>query len=195
MGPGVQARIPRLSRPPRNGPTGQSPRPPTNLHPMSAPAASRDLVPASIPTPAPADLAPFRLGLRVYWEDTDAGGVVFYANYLKFFERARTEWLRSLGVSQEALRVGERAQLVVLHTEVRYVLPARLDDWLEVSAHIEQSGRASVTVWQQAWRDADLLCEGRIRIACVDAEQLKPRRLPDAITQILPIRAEGRAQR
>ena len=119
----------------------------------------------------------FRFPVRVYWEDTDAGGVVFYANYLKFFERARTEWLRSRGFGQQDLR--ERAGLIFVVTDstVRYRQPARL----------EASGRASLIIAQQALR-ADtgaLLCEGTIRIGWVDAATLKPGRIPAAVLDVL----------
>ncbi len=134
---------------------------------------------------------PFIHAVRVYWEDTDAGGVVFYANYLKFFERARTEWLRALGVGQQALREATGAIFVVSDTALRYLAPARLDDLLQVSVQVVETGRVSMTLQQQAWRhNADgtppvLLCEGRIRIGCVDAQTLRPRRFPDPITQAL----------
>ena len=136
------------------------------------------------------DAAAFTHAVRVYWEDTDAGGVVFYANYLKFFERARTEWLRALGVGQQALREATGAIFVVSDTALRYLAPARLDDLLTVSVQQLETGRASMTLQQQAWRhNADgvqqLLCEGRIRIGCVDAQTLRPRRFPDAITEAL----------
>ncbi len=131
-------------------------------------------------TPAPV-AAPFSLDLRVYWEDTDAGGVVFYANYLKFFERARTEWLRGFGVSQEALRLKESAMFVVSETAVRYLLPARLDDLLRITVVPQPPGRASLTVAQQAWRGDTLLAEGTIRIGCVDSQSLRPRRMPASL--------------
>ncbi len=116
--------------------------------------------------------------LRVYWEDTDAGGVVFYANYLKFFERARTEWLRSLGHSQQRLRDETGAIFVVSDTSVRYLAPARLDDLLAVTVDVREAGRATMTIEQQAWRGGALLAEGTIRIACVDSANLRPRRIP-----------------
>jgi acyl-CoA thioester hydrolase len=132
---------------------------------------------------------PFRHTLRVYWEDTDAGGVVFYANYLKFFERARTEWLRGLGFAQQRLRTETGAIFVVADTSVRYLSPARLDDLLEVTVQPQEVGRASMVVLQQAWRnDAAtpvLLAEGSIRIGCVDAGTFTPRRIPTAILQTL----------
>ena len=123
--------------------------------------------------------------LRVYWEDTDAGGIVFYANYLKFFERARTEWLRSRGIEQHALREAYATIFVVAETRVRYMAPARLDDVVDVSVVPRSMGRASMTVHQQARRGVELLAEGEIRIGCVDAATLKPRRFPDAVTHKL----------
>jgi acyl-CoA thioester hydrolase len=101
-------------------------------------------------------LTPFSHTLRVYWEDTDAGGVVFYANYLKFFERARTEWLRHLGVAQQALRERTGAIFVVTDTRVRYRAPARLDDELRVTVVLAAQGTASMTLQQQAWRGQTL---------------------------------------
>jgi acyl-CoA thioester hydrolase len=129
--------------------------------------------------------APFRHSLRVYWEDTDAGGVVFYANYLKFFERARTEWLRTLGVGQQALREATGAIFIVTDTQVRYCAPARLDDMLDVTVALQQRGPATMTLTQQAWRSATLLAEGQIRIGCVDHGTFKPRRIPKEVTACL----------
>lgn len=126
--------------------------------------------------------APYRLPVRVYWEDTDAGGVVFYANYLKFFERARTEWLRALGVGQQALCDETGAIFVVSDTRVRYHRPARLDDLLHVSVRLTDTGRASMSIAQQVWRGEVLLAEGDIRIGCVDIGTFRPRRIP---TQLL----------
>ncbi|NZD59008.1 YbgC/FadM family acyl-CoA thioesterase [Sphaerotilus montanus] len=108
----------------------------------------------------------------------DAGGVVFYANYLKFFERGRTEWLRGLGFSQEALRRDEAAMFVVSDTTVRYLRPARLDDEVVVTVRLAESGKASLVIDQQALRGGEVLAEGRIRIGCVDAQTLRPRRIP-----------------
>jgi acyl-CoA thioester hydrolase len=123
--------------------------------------------------------------LRVYWEDTDAGGVVFFANYLKFFERARTEWLRSLGFGQERLRLDTGALFVVADTSMRFVGPARLDDLLDVSVQVAEAGRASLTLAQQARRGGELLADGTIRIGCVDAGTFKPRRIPtDLVARI-----------
>jgi len=127
----------------------------------------------------------FTWPVRVYWEDTDAGGIVFYANYLKFFERARTEWLRSLGVAQSSLRETAGGMFIVSETSVRYLAPARLDDELIVTAGLEDAGRASLIITQQARRGDALLCEGTIRIGWVDAETLRPGRIPAAILQVL----------
>ena len=129
--------------------------------------------------------ADFRFELRVYWEDTDAGGVVFYANYLKFFERARTEWLRAYGVQQSALRQDEGAIFVVGETRVRYLLPAQLDDVLSLSVEVAGLGRASLRVDPRCWRGDPLLAEGSIRIGCVDAGTFRPRRIPNPILERL----------
>ena len=123
----------------------------------------------------------FHWPIRVYWEDTDAGGVVFYANYLKFFERARTEWLRQRGVSQQHLKDSTGAMFVVTDTQVSYRRPARLDDLLDVTVQLVESGRASFVIQQQALCQGQLLTEGRIRIGCVDATTLRPRRIPEPV--------------
>jgi acyl-CoA thioester hydrolase len=127
----------------------------------------------------------FTWPIRVYWEDTDAGGIVFYANYLKFFERARTEWLRSLGVNQSALRESVGGMFIVSETSARYLAPARLDDELSVTAALEAGGRASLIIAQQARRGDTLLCEGTIRIGWVDAATLRPARIPETILEVL----------
>jgi acyl-CoA thioester hydrolase len=129
----------------------------------------------------------FEHTLRVYWEDTDAGGVVFYANYLKFFERARTEWLRHLGLGQQALRDRTGVVFVVTDTQVSYRAPARLDDLLRITVTLTQQGTASLRIQQQAWRDDTLLANGDIRIGCVDVGTFRPRRVPtDVLTLITP---------
>jgi acyl-CoA thioester hydrolase len=135
---------------------------------------------------------PFSWPVRVYWEDTDAGGIVFYANYLKFFERARTEWLRELGLQQQRLREEAQGMFVVTSSDVRYHRPARLDDFLLVTARVVEAGRASMTMEQsallqpaQAHEAATLLCEGRIRIGWVDAHSLRPQRIPASVLTAL----------
>jgi acyl-CoA thioester hydrolase len=131
----------------------------------------------------------FAWPLRVYWEDTDAGGIVFYANYLKFFERSRTEWLRSLGIEQQQLRERTGGIFVVTETSLRYHRPARLDDALIVTASLIQKGRASLIIGQSALlkseRSQVLLCDGTIRIGWVDAASLKPARIPAHILDSL----------
>jgi len=128
----------------------------------------------------------FELPLRVYIEDTDFGGVVYYVNYLKFMERARTEMLRHCGFSQHELR--RDGYLFVVHSaECQYLKPARLDDELIVLSAIEQAGAASVTFSQQIVRaqDRQLLSQGRVRVACVHSEDLKPCRWPRALLAAL----------
>ena len=120
----------------------------------------------------------FTWTVRVYYEDTDAGGIVFYANYLKFFERARTEWLRALEVNQHALLEQHGALFVVKNTSVDYHAPAKLDDVLKLSLMIEKLGPASVQFVQQAWRDDTLLTSARVKVACVDSLSLRPSALP-----------------
>jgi acyl-CoA thioester hydrolase len=129
--------------------------------------------------------AVFTWPVRVYWEDTDAGGIVFYANYLKFFERARTEWLRALGVSQSALKAASGGMFVVSDTSVRYLAPARLDDELLVTAQLQEAARASLIIRQEARRGDTLLCAGTIRIGWVDGATLRPARIPAAILDVL----------
>ncbi len=130
--------------------------------------------------------AAFEWPVRVYWEDTDAGGIVFYANYLKFFERARTEWLRALGIDQSRLREERGGMFVVIETQVRYLRPARLDDLMRVTARVQEPGRVVLGIAQQAFGpDGQLLAEGAIRLAWVDAATLQPTRLPDEVLQAL----------
>jgi acyl-CoA thioester hydrolase len=123
--------------------------------------------------------------IRIYWEDTDAGGVVYYANYLKFFERARTEWLRALGVEQQVLREETGAIFVVADVQARYVAPAKLDDLLTVSVKVVELGQASLQLEQQVWRGSQLLVDGRIRIGCVQAATLRPCRIPIQVRNAL----------
>ena len=127
---------------------------------------------------------PFTLKCRVYYEDTDAGGIVYYVNYLKFMERARTERLRELGFAQSQL-VGENMLFVVHSSEARYFAPARLDDELTVSAEVSELNKASLRFRQEVRRAKDnvLLCEGQFLIACVRADSLKPRAIPQALYQ------------
>ncbi|MEZ6906822.1 YbgC/FadM family acyl-CoA thioesterase [Pseudomonas aeruginosa] len=121
---------------------------------------------------------PFQQRFRVYYEDTDAGGIVYY----EFMERARTERLRALGFAQSQL-VGDNLLFVVHSAEARYHAPAKLDDELLVSAEVEELNRASLKFRQQVRRASDsvLLCEGRFLVACVRADTLKPRAIPETL--------------
>lgn len=120
----------------------------------------------------------FSLPVRVYYEDTDAAGVVYYANYLRFLERARTEWLASLGHPLAELERVHGIVFVVRRIEVDYRLPARLSDALDVTVAIEALGRASLTVMQQVLRNGQTLASARVMLACVDRERMKPVRIP-----------------
>lgn len=124
-------------------------------------------------------MSAFTLPVRVYYEDTDAGGVVYHTGYIRFFERARTEWLRALGFSQARLAEEVGVLFTVVELTVRYLKPARLDDLLQVQASPALTGRASLTFGQEV-RSAlgELLAAAEVRVACVDAHSLKPRRLP-----------------
>jgi acyl-CoA thioester hydrolase len=113
--------------------------------------------------------------VRVYYEDTDHGGVVFYANYLKFMERARTEWLRSLGFEQDRLIDEERLIFAVRSVQLNYHRPARFNDSLEVSARVIKYGRASIDFEQQVRRAEEVLCEGVVRLAALDATSFRPK--------------------
>jgi acyl-CoA thioester hydrolase len=125
--------------------------------------------------------------VRVYYEDTDAGGVVYYANYLKFMERARTEWLRSLGFDQERVRAEEGVVFAVRRVEVDYLRPARLDDALEVGVRLAARRKASLT-FEQAVRTADgtVLVRARVRVACLDAREFRPAAIPRRIAAEIP---------
>jgi acyl-CoA thioester hydrolase len=150
---------------------------------------------------------------RVYWEDTDAGGVVYYANYLKFLERARTEWLRAQGFSQHALAQQPGILFAVTNVEVSYQRPARLDDELLVTCELKRAGTASLRFAQRIYRrdgadaqppadaspardacDAagELLTTAQVRVACLDAQTLRPQRLPDFLQDLL-VKQEERA--
>lgn len=152
-----------------------------------------------------AEKAPgFHWPVRVYYEDTDNGGVVYYANYLKFMERARTEWLRSLGLEQDRLIAEQGVIFAVRSAQLDYLRPGRFNQLLSVSAEVIETGRASMTFHQEVvidkskdntvetitegWKgetvsDGELLCRGQIKIACLDANTLKPRAIPEPIRE------------
>lgn len=123
--------------------------------------------------------------VRVYWEDTDAGGVVYYANYLKFMERARSEWLRAHGFEQDALRDGAGVVFVVRRVEIDYLVPARFNDRLDISVELAGMGRASLDVTQTVSTGPTRLASAAVKLACVDAARFKPARIPEPIFQAL----------
>jgi acyl-CoA thioester hydrolase len=116
--------------------------------------------------------------LRIYWEDTDAGGVVYYANYLKFLERGRSEWLRALGVDQPRLRVERGLQFVVVSVAVEFLRPAMLDDEVLVTAALAKLTGATIEFKQSIWRGDVQLIDATVRCACLDSATLRPRPIP-----------------
>jgi len=127
----------------------------------------------------------FHWPVRVYYEDTDAGGVVFYANYLRFFERARTEMLRSQGFEQDQLINEQQLIFVVRSVQVDYLKPARFNDSLDVSAEIVSAKKVSFDFEQLITRNKELLCKGKVRIACLDTITMKPKKISETIIQKL----------
>jgi acyl-CoA thioester hydrolase len=127
----------------------------------------------------------FSWPVRVYWEDTDAGGVVYYANYLRFLERARSEWLRAFGFEQDALRDEAGVVFVVRRVEVDYLAPARFNDQLDVSVSLQEVGRASLSVEQMIACGPTRLVSAHVTLACVDAARFKPVKIPSPILQAL----------
>ncbi|MBW8366507.1 MAG: tol-pal system-associated acyl-CoA thioesterase [Arenimonas sp.] len=134
-------------------------------------------------TPGPAGSSeihpvPFSFGIRVYWEDTDAGGVVYHASYVRFLERARTEWLRALGFGQRDLRESEDLVLVVRDMAIDFHKPARLDDELQVSVVLAERRSASLLITQQICRGEQVMVRAKVRVACLVASSFRPRPLP-----------------
>jgi acyl-CoA thioester hydrolase len=121
----------------------------------------------------------FRISVRVYWEDTDAGGVVYYANYLNFMERCRSEWLRHLGVDQQRLRLERGLQFAVANVRVDFLGPAFLNDEITVTAELERLGGATIHFRQTIWRAEAQLIDAGVRVACLDSGTLKPRAIPN----------------
>jgi len=124
----------------------------------------------------------FKWPVRVYYEETDLGGVVYYANYLKFLERARTEWLRALGVEQTALAAKHQVIFVVRSIALEYLRPAAFNDELVVTVELEQAGAAQVRVLQRITRGTEELATARVRIACVNTATFRPVRIPRPLT-------------
>jgi acyl-CoA thioester hydrolase len=123
--------------------------------------------------------------VRVYWEDTDAGGVVYHASYVRFMERARTEWLRAMGIDQASLRARERIQFTVVDMQIAWKRAAVFDDALDVTAELTETRGVSFVFRQQVLRGDELLVEATVRAAAIDAESLKPRRLTPALLKQL----------
>ncbi|MFZ9052183.1 MAG: tol-pal system-associated acyl-CoA thioesterase [Woeseiaceae bacterium] len=138
---------------------------------------------------AAASVTPFIWPIRVYYEDTDAQGVVYYANYFRFMERARTEWLRALGVDQVALLNEERRMFVVTETKAEFLAPARFSDQVVVTARLSKLGRATFDIEQNVYLDnleGRLLLRGDVRAAYIDADTLRPKRVPASIFEGIP---------
>ncbi|MBB6092223.1 acyl-CoA thioester hydrolase [Povalibacter uvarum] len=138
----------------------------------------------------------FSWPVRVYWEDTDAGGIVYYANYLKFMERARSEWLRALGIEQGPLQRDHGLMFVVVDAASHFQRPARYGDLLHVSCEIEKWTKVSLTFRQEITRtteasDRELLVTGTVRVACLDATKFRPRALPDSLVQQMTVSGES----
>lgn len=133
-------------------------------------------------------MSKFSWPVRVYYEDTDSGGVVYYANYLRFMERARTERLRHMGIAQQAVRREAGILFAVRSAELEFLKPARLDDALLVSAEVVECRRASLVFEQAVYlaeNEAQVFCTARVRVACLDADTLRPHPIPDFILQEL----------
>ena len=127
---------------------------------------------------------PFCWPVRVYYEDTDAAGVVYYANYLKFFERARTEWLRSFGLNQDKLAQDEGLIFVVRRAVLDFVRPARLDDMLEVTVEPVKRARVYVDLSQEARRDTQVLARAEVRVACLSLRNFRPVEMPQSLRNL-----------
>lgn len=129
----------------------------------------------------------FSAKYRVYYEDTDAGGVVYYANYLKFFERARTDFLRALNISQSELLAQENLVFVVRKCEVEYVSPARLDDVLKVSVVVKEMSATSISIYQEALKSGAISSRLHVEIVCVNSISFKPKRIPENIKNLFDV--------
>ena len=129
----------------------------------------------------PGHAEPFLWPVRVYYEDTDAGGVVYYANYLRFMERARTEWLRSIGYEQSDLAERHGVVFVVRSAAIDYLRPARFNDTLQVSVELIKVGAGHIDVVQRVTRNAELIAEATVKVACVGLRSMRPVRIPQPL--------------
>ena len=132
-----------------------------------------------------AGIKTFSFPVRIYFEDTDSGGVVYHSNYLKFMERARTEWLRSVGIDQRHLKHEELIMFVVHRIDIQYKLPARFDDELVVKSELIDIGSSKIEFRQMIYRDAEMLIDAHVDIACIDSEKFKPVRIPYTVKQTM----------
>ena len=132
-----------------------------------------------------AGIKTFSFPVRIYFEDTDSGGVVYHSNYLKFMERARTEWLRSIGIDQRHLKHQAHIMFVVHRIDIQYKLPARFDDELMVKSELIDIGSSKIEFRQMIYRDEEMLIDAHIDIACIDSEKVKPVRIPATVKQTM----------
>ncbi len=132
-----------------------------------------------------AGIKTFSLPIRIYFEDTDSGGVVYHSNYLKFMERARTEWLRSIGIDQRHLKHEELIMFVVHRIDIQYKLPARFNDDLVVKSELIEIGSSKIEFRQMIYRDEEILIDAHVDIACIDSKKFKPVRIPSAVKQTM----------
>jgi acyl-CoA thioester hydrolase len=129
----------------------------------------------------------FEWGVRVYFEDTDSGGVVYHANYLKFMERARTEWIRNFGLNQTKLKQEDKVMFVVRKIDIQYKIPARFNDELIVQTNCIRATNYSLMLKQNILRDKEIITEGKVEIVCISADFFKPVRIPKIAKQLMEI--------
>tara|TARA_B100000795_G_scaffold103830_1_gene76581 strand:+ start:54 stop:461 length:408 start_codon:yes stop_codon:yes gene_type:complete len=129
----------------------------------------------------------FEWNARVYFEDTDSGGVVYHANYLKFMERARTEWLRSLGLNQIKLKQEDKVMFVVRKIDIQYKMPARFNDELLIQTDCVKTTDYSIILKQNILRDRQIITEGKVEIVCINSDLFKPVRIPKMAKQLMEI--------
>ena len=132
-----------------------------------------------------AGIKTFSLPIRIYFEDTDSGGVVYHSNYLKFMERARTEWLRSIGIDQRHLKQDHQIMFVVHRIDIQYKFPARFNDDLIVKSELKDIGSSKIEFRQMIYRNDEMLIDASVDIACIDSEKFKPVRIPPTIKQTM----------
>ena len=130
---------------------------------------------------------PFKWSVRIYFEDTDSGGVVYHSNYLKFMERARTEWLRSLHLNQADLKKRDKIMFVVANVNIDYKKAARFNDQLDIETSIDKIGASRVDLTQNIMKNSDLYTSAKVNIACIHSETFKPQRIPKLIKQQMEI--------